>query len=123
MALTKINSFTDLLVWKEGHEVVLEIYRLVQKFPRSSYSLVDQMTRCAVSITSNIAEGFSRQSKKEKVQFYHISKGSLTEFHNQLIICKDISYITSEEFDNLESKIQKTGRLLTGLIRSAESKS
>lgn len=56
MATTKINSFTDLLVWKEGHEVVIIIYRLVQKFPRTSYSLVDQMTRCAVSITSNIAE-------------------------------------------------------------------
>lgn len=119
----KINTFTDLFVWKEGHQVVIEIYKLVKDFPRNSYSLTDQMTRSAVSVTSNIAEGFSRQSKKEKIQFYHIAKGSLTELHNQLFVCRDIGLITKEDFQNIETKLSSTGRLLTGLIRSAESKS
>lgn len=120
--MNKINNFTDLYVWKEGHQLVLEIFKLTKNYPRSMYSLTDQMNRCAVSITSNIAEGFSRQSKKEKIQFYHVSKGSLTELHNQLLISRDASLIEKIEFRFLEEKIETTGRLLTGLIRSAQSK-
>jgi len=76
----KIQSFTQLNVWKETHKLVLLIYKTTDNFPKKeTYSLTDQMRRCAISITSNIAEGFSRQSKKEKLQFYYVSKGSLTE--------------------------------------------
>jgi len=76
----KIQSFTQLNVWKEAHKLVLLIYKTTDNFPKKeTYSLTDQMRRCAISITSNIAEGFSRQSKKEKLQFYYVSKGSLTE--------------------------------------------
>lgn len=68
---TKIRSFTDLEAWKEGHKLVLAVYKVTKKFPKEEkYALTDQMRRCAVSITSNIAEGFSRQGKKEKIQFY-----------------------------------------------------
>lgn len=118
----KINSFTDLYSWKEGHQLVLSVYDLTKSFTKNDYALTNQMRRCAISITSNIAEGFSRQGKKEKIQFYHIAKGSITELHNQLIICKDIHLISDEKFNNLEDRIFTTGRLLTGLIRSAESK-
>jgi len=76
----KIQSFTQLNVWKEAHKLVLLIYKTTDNFPKKeTYSLIDQMRRCAISITSNIAEGFSRQGKKEKLQFYYVSKGSLTE--------------------------------------------
>ncbi|MCK4816564.1 four helix bundle protein, partial [bacterium] len=71
------------------------------------------------SISSNIAEGFSRQSKKEKMQFYYTSKGSLTELENQLIIAKDVGYILEINYQNIHHLIEKTGRLLTGLTRSA----
>ena len=72
--LGKIKSFVDLDAWKEGHKLVLVIYNLTKAFPHEeAFGLNSQMRRCAVSITSNIAEGFSRQSYKEKIQFYSIS--------------------------------------------------
>jgi four helix bundle protein len=76
------------------------------------------MRRCAVSITSNIAEGFSRQSKKEKVQFYSMARGSLTELQNQLLIAKDIGYLEKSEFDLLAQQTILVHKLLNGLIRS-----
>ena len=118
----KINSFTDLETWKEGHKLVIAVYKILPSLPRSSYSLIDQISRCVVSITSNIAEGFSRKSRKEKVQFYYIAKGSLTELQNQILICRDVGFISQEKFFELAELTVKVGRLLTGLIRSAESK-
>lgn len=98
----KIQRFTDLLVWKEGHELVLLIYKETEKFPKhEQYGLADQMRRAAVSFTSNVAEGFSRQSFKEKYQFYSMAKGSMTELQNQLIISRDVGYIKKESFSKI----------------------
>ena len=81
--LKKIRSFTDLVAWQEGHKLVLKIYDITKDFPKDElFALNIQMKRCAVSITSNIAEGFSRKSPKEKIQFYAISLGSTTELQN-----------------------------------------
>lgn len=89
--MKKIESFTDLVAWKEGHALVLTIYQVTSSFPRSeSYVLTDQMHRCVVSITSNIAEGFSRRGNKEKAQFYYTALGSTTELQNQLLIARDL---------------------------------
>src|SRR4051812_27040545 len=94
-----IQTFKDLDAWKHGHQFVLGIYKVTRSFPREElFGLVSQMRRCAVSITSNIAEGFSRASFKEKSQFYSIAQGSVTELQNQLLISKDIGYITESEF-------------------------
>ena len=80
MEKVKIKSFTDLNAWKEGHQLVLLVYKITSTFPKNeAYSLVDQMRRCVISITSNVAEGFSRRTKKEKIQFYYMSIGSITE--------------------------------------------
>src|SRR3989344_5834594 len=101
----KIQSFTDLTAWRRGHELVLMVYRKTGSFPqKEQFSLTDQMRRAAVSITSNIAEGFSRQSQKEKVQFYSMAKASLTELQNQLLIARDIGYLAKEDF----AKLKKT---------------
>ena len=82
----KIKSFTDLNAWKEGHKLVLMIYGITKQFPKEEiFGLTSQIRRCVVSITLNIAEGFSRQSYKEKVRFYSISLGSITELQNQLL--------------------------------------
>src|SRR3989339_2007656 len=98
----KIIFFTDLNAWKEGHKLAVKIYEITKNFPKEElYGITSQMRRCAVSITSNIAEGFSRQTSKEKVQFYSIARGSLTELQNQLIISKDIGYIKEDVFQKI----------------------
>lgn len=123
MQTKKIRSFTELNTWKEAHKLVLLIYKTTDKFPvKETYSLIDQMRRCAISITSNIAEGFSRQGKKEKLQFYYISKGSLTELQNQLLVTKDIGYLTKKEFNIIAHQTIVVHKLLNGLIRSATAK-
>ena len=116
----KIKSFTDLVVWQKAHQLVLVIYKITKNFPKQEiYGLSDQMRRCSVSITSNIAEGFSRQGKKEKRQFYFISKGSLTELQNQLLVAKDIDYLGKNEFQNIASQTVEVHKLINGLIRSS----
>ena len=118
----KIQSFTDLNAWKEGHCLVLKIYKITKLFPKDElFGIVNQMRRCAVSITSNIAEGFSRQSYKEKVQFYCISQGSLTELQNQLIIAKDVKYISEGLFQELIDQSIKVHKILNGLIKSSKN--
>lgn len=118
----KIQSFTQLTTWQQGHAFVLQIYEVSTNFPKSElYGLVDQMRRSAVSITSNIAEGFSRQSRKEKVQFYFLSLGSLTELENLLLISRDLHYINQTVFKTLADQAVKVQKLLNGLIRSIKS--
>lgn len=119
----KIRSFTDLYTWQESHKLVLQVYKSTKKFPREeTYSLVDQMKRCSVSISSNIAEGFSRNSKKEKQQFYSMAKGSLTELQNQLLVARDVGYISKEEFDKISNQTVLVHKLLNGLVKSAQTK-
>ena len=96
----KIESFTDLNVWTEGHDLVISIYKITRNFPKQeTYSMTDQMRRAAASITANIAEGFGRQSYKEKVQFYYLSKGSLSELKNFILIARDIGYLSKQDFE------------------------
>lgn len=119
---TTITNFRDLAVWKEGHVLVLSVYRSTQTFPKEEmYGLVSQMRRSAVSITSNIAEGFSRQTFRDKVQFYSIAKGSLTELINQLIISKDVGFLSNEEFVRLENQSFVVQRILNGLITKSKT--
>jgi four helix bundle protein len=119
----KISSFTDLNTWKEGHKLVLAIYSLTKQFPNDErFCLTDQMRRCVISITSNVAEGFSRQSFKEKVQFYSIALGSLTELQNQLLVAKDVGYINKEDFVLSAEQTVIVSKLLNGLIKSSKGK-
>lgn len=83
----KIRKFTDLVAWKEGHKLVLMIYQKTKDFPKDElYSITNQMRRAVASITANIAEGFGRQSYKEKIQFYYLAQGSLTELKMHLML-------------------------------------
>lgn len=117
----KIKTFTDLYAWQEAHKLVLMIYKITKEFPREElFALTDQMKRAAVSITSNIAEGFSRQSFKEKNQFYSTSQGSNTEIQNQLLITRDINYISKEKFREIAEQSVKVHKLLNGLIKSTK---
>ena len=119
----KISSFTQLDAWKEGHKLVVEIYKLTRAFPREEMLwLVSQMRRSVVSITSNIAEGFSRRSYKEKVQFYSMSLGSVTELQNQLLVAKDVGYISGIEFKRIADLSVIVNKIINGLIKSSRVK-
>ena len=117
-----IRSFTDLNVWQEGHTLVITIYKETRKFPREElYSLTDQLRRAAVSVTSNIAEGFGRQGYREKIQFYYVAQGSLIEVKNQLLIARDIGYLDRKIFNSLALQANTVHRLLQGLITKSKS--
>lgn len=117
--IKKIESFTDLISWREAHNLAVLIYKITDAFPQKEiYSLVNQMRRSAISISSNIAEGFSRQGKKEKLQFYYTAKGSLTELQTQLLLARDVGYIKKEIFDSVAKQTIQVSKLLNGLIKS-----
>jgi four helix bundle protein len=120
--MTKIQSFTDLEVWKEGHSLVISVYRFTASFPKSeTYSLVDQMRRAASSVTANIAEGWGRQTYKERIQFCYLAQGSLTELKNFLLIARDIGYLKKQSFDELAKQANLTHKLLQGFIQKTKS--
>jgi four helix bundle protein len=119
----KINSFKDLIVWKKGHLFVLNIYKITKNFPIvERYCLIDQMRRAAVSITSNIAEGFCRRTYLDKNSFYIISLSSLEEVYNQVIISKDLNYINNNIYMQLENQIIEIRKMLFSLIKSSRTK-
>lgn len=117
-----LKSFTQLNAWKEGHALVLHIYKITKTFPKEEmFGLIMQMRRCAVSVTSNIAEGFSRQSYKEKLQFYSIALGSVTELQNQLLIAKDVEFINKKSYQELEEQSVTVHKIINGLIKKSKT--
>lgn len=114
-----MQHFTDLLAWKESHQLVLLIYKLSQSFPKGEiYGIINQIRRAAVSISSKIAEGFGRQSIKEKIQFYYLSIGSLNEVENLVILARNLKYISDNDNKKLIEYCIKTRKILSGLINS-----
>jgi four helix bundle protein len=119
-----IRFFTQLHVWQEGHKLVILIHRCLKEFPdNQQYGLSNQMSRASISITSNVAEGFGRISYKEKIQFYHIAQGSLTELQNQLLVARDIGYISQKRFKEIAEQTILVHKLLSGFIKSAKQRS
>lgn len=106
----KIRSFTGLDAWKEGHRLVKELF-----------GLTSQLRRAGISFTSDIAEGFSWHSYKEKLQFYSMALGSLTEIQNQLLVARDIGYITKIEFDKIAEQTIAVSKITNGLIKKSRS--
>jgi len=123
MEAKKISHFYDLYVWKEGHKLVLLIYKAVERLPsKEQFILGSQMLRAVISITSNIAEGFGRQGLKEKIQFYSMAKASLTELQNQLLICKDVGYLTNQKYELVWNQTVIVHKMLNALIKSLRIK-
>ncbi len=109
-------SYQTLNVYKDAKALVVEEYRLLKLYPvEERYALCDQMRRAAISITSNIAEGMSRYSDKEKAHFIEIAYGSLMEVESQLDISVDLEYITKSQFDKLSQDISSVGKQLSAL--------
>ncbi len=113
----KIDSFTKLDTWKCGHILVLRVFNYCDTLPRGDV-LRNQMERSALSITSNIAEGFGRQSQPDKKHFYVMARGSAYELQNQLILARDTKRFSAENFAELAVLSLDSIRLLHGLIRS-----
>ncbi|HBT92580.1 MAG: S23 ribosomal protein [Parcubacteria group bacterium GW2011_GWD2_43_10] len=117
-----IKNFTELRVWKEAHSLVLLIYKITKKFPKDEvFGLISQLRRAAVSVTSNIAEGFSRQSYAEKVQFYSLALGSLTEVQSQLFIARDVGHINKLLFNEISEQTIDVHKLLNAFIKKSKS--
>ncbi len=113
----KIRNFKDLKIWQRGVELVKLIYVITNSFPADEkYGLVSQMRRSAVSVPSNIAEGFMRRHNKEYKQFLYIALGSLAELETQIIISKELNFITTEHSGML-SAIDELNKMTTGLIK------
>ena len=120
--MSEIKTFADLNTWRESHKLVLLIYKLTDKFPnKEDYALTSQMRRASVSVSSNIAEGFSRRGKKEKVLFYSMSLGSVTELQSQLLVARDVEYINTEEYKLSIDQTVVVHKLVNGLIKGVAS--
>jgi four helix bundle protein len=115
----KIERFEDIKAWQEARVLVKIIYEAIKsnKDFAGDYKLREQIHSAAVSIMSNIAEGFSRRTTKEFVQFLFIAKGSVAEVQSQLYVALDQGYINEEKFDGLYSKSDEVARLISGFIR------
>jgi four helix bundle protein len=116
----KVRSYKELDVWKKGIEVVDLLYEVTtNKFPKEErYGLAAQMQRAAVSIPSNVAEGFARKHTKEYQQFCYIALGSCAELETQLIIAQRRKYVSAEDFATLEEYLDHESRMLMNLIKS-----
>ena len=113
----KINCFKDCEVWQLAKELLPEIYSITDKFPREEkFIFVSQMKRAALSITSNVAEGWGRFHYLSKINFFYIARGSIEELKSQTIIAKNLNYIDKVAFEDLMKKINKIGVKLNNLI-------
>lgn len=118
-----MNYFKELKVWQKAIELVTETYLLTKGFPKDElFGLVSQIRRCVVSIPSNIAEGCGRKSNKDFSNFLGIALGSSFEFETQIIISKNIGYLTDEQFLTLESEIHHIQNMIIKLQTSLENK-
>jgi len=111
----KTKSFKDLIVWQKGYRLVLEVYKLTGGFPKSeNYGLSQQMRKAAVSIPSNIAEGYGRKHKAEYKQFLSIAYGSLLEVETQYSLAVDLKYVSKSEI--IETLLKEVGAMLYRML-------
>ena len=117
-----IQKFEDLEVWQEARELVKLIYALIAQFPKhETFGLASQMKRAAISVMSNIAEGFERGSNAEFIQFLYIARGSCGELRSQCYIALDLEYASSSEIDILRERCQRLSRRLQTFIEYLKS--
>ncbi len=121
--MTKFNSFEEIVSWQKSRELNLNIYSLTNKNEtfKKDFGLRDQIRRSSISISSNIAEGFERQTTKEFIRFLYIAKASAGEFRSQLYLASDLKYITSGDFKKLKLKVDEISKLISGLIKYLSS--
>jgi four helix bundle protein len=105
-------------VWKLAMELVTEVYRATEAFPKEErYSLTDQVRRAAMSIPSNIAEGAARQTRREFANYLHVAQGSLSELDTLLELSRHLGYLASNEWAALDTRMERIDKMISGLIR------
>jgi len=119
----KVQDFKDLIVWQRAKELTVMIYKLTKEFPKAEqYGLTSQIRRAAVSIVSNVSEGYARQHTGEFIQFLYIAMSSSAELETQLIIAEELEYLRPEEHDKILSVLKEIQKMLNGLINSLKSR-
>ena len=121
--MAKLSSFEDIIAWQKARELNTLIYTITNlnnSFSKD-FGLRDQIRRASISITSNIAEGFERETTKEFIRFLYIAKASAGEFRSQLYLAFDLNYISIEKFEQLNLKINEVSKLLGGFIKHLKS--
>jgi four helix bundle protein len=117
------QSYRDLIAWQKRIELVTEIYRVTQQFPREElYGLSNQLRRAAVSVPSNIAEGQARFSPKEFHHFLATARGSLVDIETQIIIAEKLNYLEPKSCQSMLERTAELGRILNGLLASIKPK-
>ena len=117
----KISSFEQLRVWQYSQDVAVAVYKIVRKFPaEEKFGLSDQLRRSSSSISANIAEGFGRQTSRDKSHFYTIANGSLLETKSHLYLASKLGYISEEQLSELNSIIVSTQKMLNAFIKSVK---
>ena len=121
--MNEIKSYKDLLIWKKGITIVKLIYQLVKTFPQEEmYALSSQLKRASVSIPSNIAEGYGRNTDKSFSHFLDITRGSLFEIETQLIIAKELGFITNFElFQELLNQIEEESKMINAFSKTLKA--
>jgi four helix bundle protein len=110
-----ITSFKDIKAWQKAHWVSVEIYKLTNSTELAKdFGLRDQMRRSSVSVSSNIAEGYERGGKKEFIRYLIIAKASNTELRSQLLLSKDLNYISLEQYENLDESLIEVNNVSSG---------
>ncbi len=123
MEQKSLKSFKDLIVWQKAADLTVLIYRITDKFPRSEvYGITDQMKRAIISVSSNIAEGFKRVHKKEKIQFYNIAYGSISELESQIEISKRLGFLSEDDYQDLILLTIEVSKMINGLVKSLNTK-
>lgn len=118
-----LHSFEKLNVWQDSVDLVESIYKITEKFPKEEkFGLVSQMRRCSVSISSNLAEGTSRITPKDKAHFSTIAFSSTMELLCQIIISKRLTYLKEDEYMNLREQVMKVSNKINSLKKSQLSK-
>lgn len=113
------QTFQNILAWQKAYDFVLDVYKYTKSFPESEkYGLISQFQRAAVSIIANIAEGYKKIGKADKLRFMNISQGSLEECRCYVILSRDLGYIDNEVYNILYSKIEEASKLLNGYCKA-----
>ena len=112
-----INSYRDLIVWQRAMELVEEVYRLAGRLPKDElYGLSDQIRRAAVSIPSNVAEGYARKAAKDYGRFLVIARGSKYELETQLEICLRVGYLDKKDAEKALQLCEEVGKMLNSIM-------
>ena len=118
----KTSDYKELQVWHKAMDLVVEIYKISKLLPKEeTYGISDQIRRAAVSIPSNIAEGQSRNSAKEFIQFLSIARGSLAELETQLLICTKVNILSEDNIAEAQNITTEVGKMIKGLMNKLNS--